>query len=239
MDDDMNTIAISNSKAPVQNNKMKNEMLEVAENIKLMCDTYCMTESEKSHLCRAYFLGNVNTGLVPDAFKGKIYDIYVMSVKAEKMKIPLIDCLQGGYFVHGRFGWYAQFMIDRAISSGFFTSINYATGGSLAEGTAWVRAVGRHDGEDFEGTTVSLQMAKDEGWTKNAKYKTMPILMLKKRAASFLIREVCPHIFGETTTAEELEDLASVGKNKTLGESSKEDSKIMEALFQVMELPAE
>jgi hypothetical protein len=131
-----------------------------------------------------------------------------MSQLAETMNCDLIEVLQGGYFVHGRWGWYAEFQIKRVIAVGFFTKIDYQFDGSIEKETYQVRAFGtRPDGSVAVGTTVSLAMAKAEGWVKNPKYKTMPVLMLKKRAASFLIRETAAHIFGgKTATVEEAED---------------------------------
>ena len=41
---------------------------------------------------------------------------------------------------------------------------------------------------------ASIKMALAEGWTKNPKYKSMPIQMLSYRAALFLIRRYAPEV---------------------------------------------
>jgi hypothetical protein len=53
-----------------------------------------------------------------------------------------------------------------------------------------------------------MQMAKDEGWlTKNgSKWKTMPQLMLRYRAASFFSSLNCPELTMGIYTREEIED---------------------------------
>lgn len=184
-------------------------LAQVADHIKLHCEIFDLPEREIKHLKKAFFYAEIQGGLVPDAFKGDVHAIFVMSQIADSMGCDLIETLQGGYFVHGRFGWYAEFLIRRALSSGVITAIDYEIGGDIKSGTLAVRAVGtRPDGSKAHGTAVSLSMAQSEGWTRNPKYKSMPALMLKKRAASFLIRESFPHIMGGyTQTADELEDI--------------------------------
>jgi hypothetical protein len=52
-------------------------------------------------------------------------------------------------------------------------------------------------------------MAKDEGWlTKNgSKWRTMPELMLKYRAAAFFARTECPEALYGFQTSDEVEDV--------------------------------
>ena len=55
---------------------------------------------------------------------------------------------------------------------------------------------------------MAMQMAKDEGWLgKNgSKWKTMPQLMLRYRAASFFSSLNCPELTMGIYTKEEIED---------------------------------
>ena len=48
-------------------------------------------------------------------------------------------------------------------------------------------------------------MAKKEGWTKNAKYQSIPEQMLRYRSAAFLIRLYCPEVMIGVPTAIEIE----------------------------------
>lgn len=197
-------------------NKRMQELQSMREEIDLTCEIFRMDDYDAKHLARAVFLGRINNGLVPKAFEGDINSIYIMSKKADQMKIDIIEVLQGGYFVHGKWGWSAEFMVNRVLSIGFFSKIEYQNGGEIKDGTAWMRAVGVYpDGSKAEGTVVSLKMAQEEGWaTKNgSKWKTMPALMLRKRAQTFMIREYAPHAFsGDTRSADELEDIATQAK---------------------------
>src|SRR6478736_4483746 len=191
------------------------EIQATRDEIKLIAEVYGMDERETRHLQRAYFLSTVQSGLVPDAFKGDIRSIYIMSFKAERMGIGLPEVLQGGYFVHGRHGWYAEFMISRVLELKIFTKIDYVKTGSIEDGTRTCIAVGtRPDGSTAEGSEVSLAMAKKEGWTekKGSKWVTMPDYMLEKRAATFLIRATGAHAFGGSSdTVDEIKEQAEKG----------------------------
>jgi hypothetical protein len=50
-------------------------------------------------------------------------------------------------------------------------------------------------------------MAKAEGWTRNAKYQTMPEHMLRWRSATMLIRLFAPEVMLGIPAADELEDI--------------------------------
>jgi len=52
-----------------------------------------------------------------------------------------------------------------------------------------------------------MSEAKAEGWTSNAKYKTLPELMLRYRAATLLIRTHIPEVLNGMHTVEELTDV--------------------------------
>jgi len=222
-------------------------LVEISEAIRLHCEIFDLTEGEIRHLKRAFFYAEVQGGLVPECFKGDHRAIFIMSQLAERMGADLIEVLQGGYFVHGRFGWYAEFLVKRVLQLGIFTAIDYEMAGDVAKGTLTVRAVGtRPDGSKANGTAVSLVMAQAEGWTRNQKYKTMPALMLKKRAATFLIREVAPHIMGGSSlqTEDEIADItarpgsASVVENNLAAMASLLGEGVQAAVAELQEMPA-
>lgn len=193
----------------------KKDLAAIATEIKETADLYGITGNEIVHLKRAYFFGNISNGLVPDIYKGDVASLFVMSQLADEMQCPLIEVLKGGYMVNGRHGWYTEFKIKRVLSLGILSKLDYEVTGQDIDSLR-VRAVGtRPDGTTVFGTPVSMKMARDEKWTRNEKYKTMPLYMLKKRAASFLINEVAPHIFGQSAVSvEELEDMPAPAKEK-------------------------
>jgi hypothetical protein len=184
----------------------KNSEQDIAKQIEETAMIFDISGDELRHLKRAYMFSTISSGLIPDVFKGDYRSIFIMSMKAERMGIPLAEVLQGGYFVHGRWGWYAEFMISRVLEKGIFTAIDYELGGKFEDFTACAIAIGtRPDGTKAIGSKVTLKMAKDQGWIDKtgSKWKDMPGIMLKKRAATFLIKETAAHAFGGSLDTEE------------------------------------
>jgi hypothetical protein len=195
-------------------NKAKHQAL--TQEMSDVAELYGLSGGEIRHLKRAFLFAGIDNGLVPDAFKGDWAAIFVMSQLAESMDCSLAKVLRGGYFVHGRWGWYTEFKVERVLELKVFTELDYRISGKTVDDLK-VQAIGkRPTGELVEGTPVSMKMAKEEGWAgRNPKYKTMPLYMLKKRAASFLINEVASHIFGGgSVSTEEIEDEDLARKEK-------------------------
>ena len=73
----------------------------------------------------------------------------------------------------------------------------------------------RATGELIEGVAVTIGMAKAEGWFGKAgsKWKTMPELMMRYRAATFLIRSVAPEIALGFQSTEEVRDVIDTTDN--------------------------
>jgi len=69
------------------------------------------------------------------------------------------------------------------------------------------------NGEKTEGPEISIEMAVKEGWygKSNSKWKNMPELMLRYRAASFLIKTSYPELaFGMPITEEVLDQVDTI-----------------------------
>ena len=129
--------------------------------------------------------------------------------------------MQNMYIVYGRPGWSSKFLIATVNTCGRFNSIKYKFKdlGKIKVGTTEIDnieciAYTAEKGSDdiLESTPVSIKMAIDEGWyeKKGSKWKTMPIKMLKYRAASFWTNEYAPEISMGMKTAEEIEDIEDI-----------------------------
>ena len=55
-----------------------------------------------------------------------------------------------------------------------------------------------------------MKMARQEGWTKNSKYQSMPELMLRNRAATFFGRQYIPDLLLGVQTSEEVVDIQPI-----------------------------
>ena len=75
---------------------------------------------------------------------------------------------------------------------------------------AW--GIEKETGAKLFGPTITMEMAQAEGWiAKNgSKWKTMPEIMLRYRAASFFGRLQCPEILNGIYSTEEVEEMAVV-----------------------------
>lgn len=63
--------------------------------------------------------------------------------------------------------------------------------------------------------TITMREAIAENWTKNPKYRTLPELMLRYRAATLLIRTHAPEVLNGMHMVEEIEDVVMATKDVT------------------------
>jgi hypothetical protein len=145
--------------------------------------------------------------LVPAHFQGKPEEAMVALALAQQLKVNPLLAMQNIFVVKGTPGFKSSFVIALANERGPFADpIQFEESGSgqslAVRAFAKIRSTGTI--VDF---TVSMSMAKAEGWTANPKYASMPQLMLRYRAAALLVRLYCPEVLMGYQTAEELEDV--------------------------------
>ena len=153
--------------------------------------------------------------LVPKHFQGKTHDCFIALQMAHRMQVDPFLVLQNLNILHGRPAWAATFAISMANERGPFAGkIKFRTEGEgpSLKVTAFAKL---KDGDDAS-ATVSLEMARKEGWTKNPKYETMPEQMLCYRSAMFLIRRYCPEILNGMPSSDEIEDLSAAGGERII-----------------------
>ena len=137
---------------------------------------------------------------------------------AERLNENPLAVMQSIYFVGGKPGWAASYMISRANQSGIFSGpIRWKVEGegNALSVTAYARLSNVGAGDDVVDANASMAMAVAEGWTKNTKYKSMPVQMLKYRSATLLIRLHCPEVMLGYSVIDELEDVAASMKDVT------------------------
>lgn len=139
-----------------------------------------------------------------------IANCYIAMILAKQMGENPLVVMQNIYIVKGKAGWSSQYMIAKANASGLFRGgLRFKTegkGDTLAVTCSAVYADAR-DGDPEPSITVSMEMAKAEGWTSNGKYKSMPEQMLRYRSAAFFVRTYCPQVMLGYQTVEEIEDV--------------------------------
>lgn len=155
------------------------------------------------------------TSIIPQTYQGKPQDCFVALEMASRMNLSPMVIMQNMYVVKGKPSWAGQACITLINSCGKFKDVHPVYTGERGTDTrgCYFSAVRVSDGEKVEGTEVTMQMAKSEGWTSNPKWRNMPEQMLAYRAAAFFARIHCPEALMGAQTVEEVQDVNSNGAN--------------------------
>lgn len=173
------------------------------------------------------------SNLVPSNFKGDIGGCLIALNMANRMGADPLQVMQSLYIVHGKPSFSSAFLIACFNRCGRYSTLRYRMEGEKGTDqwscTAYTTELAT--GELIEGVTVSIGMAKAEGWygKSGSKWQTIPELMLRYRAATFLIRSVAPEIALGFQTTEEVIDITdqaqvygNTGTATTLAEVAKQ-----------------
>ena len=152
--------------------------------------------------------------LVPKEYQGNLPNCVIALNMASRMGADPLMVMQNLYIVNGRPGWSSQFLISTFNTSGRFSALRYEWVGEEGKDDwgcrAW--AIEKATDEKLVGSTVTIGLAKAEGWydKKGSKWPTMPQQMLMYRAASWFIRAHAPELAMGMHTVEELGDIVDL-----------------------------
>ena len=147
--------------------------------------------------------------IIPRDYQKNEANCMVALEQAVRLKVSPMMVMQNLYVIQGRPSWSSKFLIAAINGSGKFDmELQYEEAkkdGKPFSCLAWTMK----DGRRVEGMVVDMDMAKAEGWLdKNgSKWKTMPALMLRYRAASFFSSLNCPELTLGLYTKEEAETI--------------------------------
>lgn len=135
--------------------------------------------------------------IVPKDYQGHEANAMVAIEIATRLKTSPLMVMQNLNVIQGRPSWSAQFLIAMVNGSGKYDmelqfDEKFDSKGKPVSCQCWTTRNGRK----VTGITVDMDMANAEGWVgKNgSKWKTMPQVMLRYRAASFFARMNCPEL---------------------------------------------
>ncbi len=148
------------------------------------------------------------SNLVPEAYRNKPEDCLIALDLANRQNLSPMMVMQNLYVVKGRPAWSGSFCAAAINGCGKFSPLEYVfveDGG----GGCFARATRLSTGAVCVSDTITMQMAKDEGWLgkSGSKWATMPRQMMMYRAASFFARAHCPEVLLGIQTAEEVQDV--------------------------------
>lgn len=147
--------------------------------------------------------------LVPDIFKKNVANTTIAMEMAVRIGASPLAVMQNLYIVYGKPGWSAQFIIAAINSTGKFSPLRFAMTGEGDDKGCVAWATENATKERLESPRVSIDMARKEGWLDKAgsKWKTMPELMLRYRAATFFGRLYAPEVLMGMKTTDEIVDI--------------------------------
>ena len=152
--------------------------------------------------------------IIPEVYRGKPANCFVALEFAQRIGCNAMMVMQNLDIIKGKPSWSSKFMIAVANDCGKYTPIRYEMSGTEGQDDWGCRAIMTEiaTGERLEGPKVTVGMARAEKWIDKdgSKWKTMPELMLRYRAAAFLIRTYAPELTMGIHTSEEREDMINV-----------------------------
>jgi len=153
--------------------------------------------------------------LVPQQFQGQqgYANCLVALEIAGRMNLSPLQVMQNLHIIHGRPSWGSQFIIALINGCGRFEPLQYRVTGKGDDLACQCVAKEISTSADLEGPTVTMAMAKAEGWaTKSgSKWRTMPDLMIRYRAAAMWGRLYIPDLLvGISHSQEEVMDIEPI-----------------------------
>lgn len=146
--------------------------------------------------------------IIPESYQGKVEDTAIAIDMANRMGVSPMMVMQSLYVVKGKPSWSGQ--ACKAFLKSKFDNVKTVFVGEKGtdERGCYIKATDA-DGDTLEGTTVTIKMAKNEGWYNKtgSKWQTMPEQMLAYRAAAFFARVHCPEILMGCQVEGESEDI--------------------------------
>lgn len=148
--------------------------------------------------------------LIPQSYYNKPGNCLIAIDIANRMGVSPMVVMQNSQVVHGKFTWTGsacKAMIDGCVR--FRKPTRYVEVGNREDDTWGYYLEGEtKDGKIVKGVTVTVAMAKAEGWYgRNPRWKNMTELMLKYRASAFFMRTECAGLAMGFLTSDEQEDI--------------------------------
>lgn len=182
------------------------------------------------------------SNLVPEIYRGKVENCLIALEMANRIGASPLMVMQNLHVIQGKPSWSSPFIIASLNSCGRFTPLRFTKSG---EGDNYGYEAWAEDkkGEKLIGPKVDWNMVKSEGWFGKAgsKWKTMPELMFRYRAAAFFGRLYAPDILMGMHAVEEVIDIDPIVTQEVTRENKEaeriehmiKDAKSMQELIEL------
>lgn len=181
----------------------RNELAVASNNLSIF------ESAEKWELATKMAASLAKSTIVPKEFQNNANNALIAIEMASRLRTSPLMVMQHLYVVYGRPSWSAQYVIAMINGSGKYDMELQFEEKADAKGNPYsCMCWTEKDGRKVTGPVVTMDLAKAEGWydKNNSKWKTMPQMMLRYRAASFFGRMNCPDLMMGMYTREEVEE---------------------------------
>ena len=147
--------------------------------------------------------------IVPKEYQNNLSNCLIALEMAGRLGASPLMVMQNLYIVNGRPAWSSQYIVAMINSSRKYkTELQYHIEGTGDKMSCYAFVEDWND-HQVKGPVITMAMAKAEGWLdKNgSKWKTMPEVMIRYRAASFFGRINCPDMIMGIYSTDEVIDL--------------------------------
>lgn len=147
-----------------------------------------------------------SSSIVPQAYQNNVGNCMIALEMASRLNASPLMVMQNLHVINGRPAWGSQYIIAMINQSHKYkTELQFEISGEGDARSCTAYVFDKND-HRVEGPTISIQMAKDEGWygKNGSKWKTMPDVMLRYRAAAFFGRLNCPEMIMGIYTRDEV-----------------------------------
>ena len=149
------------------------------------------------------------SSIVPTLYQGKIENVMIALEFANRIGASPFMVMQNLNIIKGKPSWGSSFIIAALNSCKKFSPLRFEVTGAGNDLSCFAWAFELNTKAKITGPAVSMKMAKAEGWydKDGSKWKTMPELMIRYRAAAFFGRLYAPELLMGMHSTDEVTDM--------------------------------
>ena len=147
--------------------------------------------------------------IVPVMYQNRPENCFIALDMASRMGISPMVIMQNLYIVLGKPSFSGASMMAMLRASKEFSNVELNFVGEEGKGTWGAYVTGIRKGKVIKGATVTMDIARKEGWLSKtgSKWLTMPELMLGYRASAWFVRTHAPELLMGMQVSDEVEDV--------------------------------
>lgn len=147
--------------------------------------------------------------IVPNEYKKRPENVFLALDVANRLGISPLVIMGNMAIINGRTSFSGSFIAGIIKSSPLFSDVEIIWVGEQGKDSfgCYVQAVDNRTGKVIKGSTITMDIAKKEGWTKNPKWLTISEQMLQYRAFSFFGRVHASEILTGVYDIDEMNEL--------------------------------